>query len=89
MTTEQDTKIESDLQALLARITAEHEAAKALTVEIQKLEDDVDTLDAHINASQKDIAVFLDEQSKELDTMLAEEQKDIEADKAAIDSEAE
>jgi septal ring factor EnvC (AmiA/AmiB activator) len=89
MTTEQETKIESDLQTLLTRITAEHEAAKGLTVEIKKLEDDVDTLDAHLNASQKDIAVFLDTQSKELDTLLAEEQKDMDADKVAVDSDEE
>jgi hypothetical protein len=82
MTTEQDTqKIETELQGILARLTAEHEAAKGIAVEIKKLEEDTDKLAEHVSASEKDIAVFLDEQSKELDTMLAEEQKEMEADK--------
>ena len=80
MPTEDTTeKIETELQSILARLTAEVEAAKGIAVEIKKLEEDTDKLDEHITASEKDIAVFLEEQSKELDTMLAEEQKEMEA----------
>ncbi len=75
-------KIETDLQAILARLTAEAEAAKGLAVEIKKLEDDTNALDEHINASQKDIEVFMDEQSKELDALIDEEGKEIESEKA-------
>ncbi len=80
MDTAQDTqKIETELQAILGRLTAEHEAAKNIAVEIKKFEDDVDILDTHLTASQKDIAVFLESQSKELDIMLAEEKKETDA----------
>ena len=79
--------IETELKDILARLTAEHEAAKSLAVEIKKLDGDVDALESHLTASQKDIAVFLEEQGKGLDTLIAEEQKDIKADQAMIDAE--
>ena len=85
MPTEDTQKIETELQSILARLTAEAETAKGLAVEIKKLEDDTNALDEHINASEKDITLFMEEQSKELDTMLAEEQKEM----AAIDAEPE
>lgn len=75
--------MESELQTILARLTAEAESAKNLAVEIKTLDEDADKLEQHITASQKDITVFMEEQSKELDTMLAEGQKEAEADKTA------
>ncbi len=83
MPTEDIQKIETELQSILARLTAEAETAKDLAVEIKKLEDDTNALDERINASEKDIAVFMEEQSKELDTMIADEQKEM----TAIDAE--
>jgi hypothetical protein len=88
MTTEQDSqKIETELQAILGRLTAEHEEAKGLVVEIKKLDEDTDALEQHVNASEKDIAVFLENQSKELDSLVAEEQKEMKAEKIDIESE--
>ncbi len=87
MPTNNTQKIESELKDILARLTTESEAAKALTVEIKKLDDDVDALDMHLNGSQKDVDAFLETQSKELDTMIAEEQKDIEADRNEVEAE--
>ena len=80
MPTEDTTeKIETELQSILARLTAEVEMAKGLAVEIKKLEDDANTLDEHVTASQKDIEVFMEGQSKELDTMIVDEQKEMAA----------
>ena len=75
-TEDTEEKIETELQGILARLTAEHEAAKNLAVDIQKLEEDTDKLDERVTASQKDITAFMEEQGKELDTMLTEEEKE-------------
>ena len=62
MSTDQDTKdTETELQAILNRLTAESAAAQALDVTIKKFGDDVDALDTHVTASKKDIAVFMEE----------------------------
>lgn len=79
MTTEDTQKMETELKDILARLTAESEASKNLAVEIKKLEEETDALEEHVTASEKDIAVFLEEQSNEMDAMLADEQKEMEA----------
>ncbi len=83
MDTEQDTQaIEVELDALLATLTKESDASAALSAQLKVLDTDTDALEKTLDASKQDIAEFMEQQSKELDVLIDEEQKEIAAEEA-------
>jgi myo-inositol-1-phosphate synthase len=80
MNTEQETQaIEAELDALLATLIKESEAAAGIKAQLQTLDAGTDALESQLTASESDIAQFIEEQSKELDVLINEEQKEMAA----------
>ena len=83
MNTEQETQaLEAEIDALLATLTKESDAAASeIQTQLAALSAGADALETQLDASRHDIAEFMVEQSEELDTLIDEEQKEIEAEK--------
>ena len=78
MNTEQDTRaIEAEIDALLLTLTQANSGSAAIQAELQTLDGDMDTLGSQLGATEQDVTEFMEEQDKELKTMIDEEEKEI------------
>ena len=72
--------LEAEIDALLSTLTKETQASSArIRAQLHSLESDTDMLESGLTASGRDIADFMEQQGKEMDTLIEEERKEIAA----------